>query len=201
MISPDPDNPRPPKAAPGTAPTTTPLYRFLSHTLRSPLTTIVAVLQQGLQRPAESPGHPRFEKVLQQTQKLLQQLDDFNQTLLAPPNDTPMQETLLENLLYNACDRVRPQATARQQALQLQVPAVAVFVPHHNQSLVQAVVAMLQWTMAQAPQAATITLHCTLQPHSSLLHIGYSAPQNPHLPSSSITHTLYLPTLVYDCAF
>lgn len=181
-----------------TEPIPPPLYRFLTHGLRSPLAAMADLLQQGLRHPEESASHPRYEKVLQQSHQLLQRLDAFNQTLLPPPGHGALQETLLENLLHNACDRVRPHAAARQQVLQLLAPARCAFVPVHSQCLVQAITATLHWTLLQAPQGATITLHCTLHPQAGLLHIGYSAPQNPTLPSGNITHTLYLPTLVYD---
>jgi signal transduction histidine kinase len=175
-----------------------PLYRFLTHELRTPLAAMLGLLQQGLRRPAESHSHGRLEKLIQQTQLLIRQLDAVNQTLWAPPTDTTLQETLLENLLQNACDQARAQATAKQQTLRLQTPARCAFVPTHSQFLVQAVTATLQLSIAQAPQAATITLHCTLRSHCAQLHIGYFPTPGSALPSEHNLHTLQLPLLVYD---
>lgn len=194
-MAPEPPQPEACEALPA------PLYRFLTHELRAPLSTIVTLLQQGLRRPAESPGHPRYTHVLQQAQELLQRLDAFNQTLWPVPADTALQETLLENLLHSACDTVRPQAAAKHLVLQLLAPVRQAFVPADTRCLVQALRATLQLAIAQAPQGATITLHSTLHSTSGLLHIGYCVPPTAAWPSGSMTHTLCMPTLVYDCAF
>ena len=192
-----------PDAPPNNAPLSlpAPLYRFLTHGLRSPLAALLALLQQGLQRPLESASHRRLVQARQQAAAMLQQLDALNQTLYAPPGDAALSETLLENLLQEACDRARPQARAKQQRLQLQSPAHRAFVPQDTLCLVQALSATLQLSLAQAPAGACITLHCSLHASGGMLHIGYFAGASPARPSGSITHTLQLPTLVYDGGF
>lgn len=174
------------------------VYHFLTHELRSGLATLLTLLYQGRHHPAEHPSHRRFEQLQAQTAHLLQRLDDFNQTLWPPPENTATQETLLENLLNSACDRARPLAAARQQHLQLQPPARHAFAPQATQQLAHSILATLQLTIAQAPRKSTIRLHCTLHPHSGTLHIGCAFPARPGLPDENIRHTLHLPTLVYD---
>lgn len=177
------------------------LYHFLTHTVRAPLANLQTLLHQGLLRPAESASHARMAKALHQAQDLMLRLDAFNQTFWPPVDASVYQESLLDNLIDNACEQLRPQASARQQILQVHASAQCAFVACEPLLLVQAITATLQLCIAQAPQGATIALHSLLQADFGVLHLSYGAAQGECPPGGRVTHSLQLPGLVYDGGF
>lgn len=98
--------------------------RFISHDMRSPQTSILALLEVQRLSP-EQPMHPdTLGRIERHARRTLELAEEFVQLARAESSTYRMETVNLVDVLDEAVDEVWPQAQARQMAIQVQRPDV-----------------------------------------------------------------------------
>ncbi|MDR7095674.1 CHASE2 domain-containing protein [Hydrogenophaga laconesensis] len=99
--------------------------RFISHDMRSPQTSILALLEVQRLSP-EQPMHPdTLSRIERHARRTLELAEEFVQLARAESSAYRMETLNLVDVLDEAVDEVWPQAQARHMAIQVQRPDVA----------------------------------------------------------------------------
>ncbi len=133
--------------------------QFLSHDMRTPLASIIALTRSG-QGMATEVG----QRIAQQAQSLLDLMHDFLLTLSAGEPRYELAEELLSNLTYSAIDQVTALAQARQVSIVEEGLADVALVKVKAQLLVRALVNLLVNAIKYSPVGATIRVESRRHP-------------------------------------
>lgn len=109
------------------------LLRFLSHDMRSPLASILALIELRKESAEQSNDNERFEEVKRYARHTLSLAEEFLQLAYAT-SSKPVEFDLIDlnHAVELGVDLVRPLAHERQVAIHLQLPEAAVIRGNHN---------------------------------------------------------------------
>lgn len=142
------------------------MLRFLSHDLRTPQSSILALLEMQEKATSAIPEAQLRERVARQVDRTLQLTDDFVQLARAESDDNYRFEIIdLTSVLLEACDQVWALARSRQIALQHQLLEDTgegpVLVHADGALLVRAMVNLLGNALHYSPAHTTVTVGLT----------------------------------------
>lgn len=167
------------------------MLRFLSHDLRTPQSSILALLEMQETATSALPEAQLRERVARQVDRTLQLTDDFVQLARAESDDSYRFDVVdLTNLLLDACDQVWPLARSRHISLQHDLLENTgenpVLVDADGALLVRAMVNLLSNALHYSPPHTTVTVAISSAAAQATITIqdqghGIRAQDIPHL--------------------
>ena len=135
---------------------------FLSHDMRTPVSSILAISRKGLNEP---------QKIEQHAKRLLEMMDDFCMAMVSDEPAYQLETEMLENVVYDAIDQVRDLAESKQIQIQTADLFEPAFVKANARLLVRALTNILQNAVKFAPMNSTVFVSLQLENQQAILEI------------------------------
>jgi len=135
--------------------------RFISHDMRSPQSSILALLELQRMQPATSIGPDTLQRIERYAQRTLHLAEEFVQLAHAKSNAYRMQTVDLSELLNEAVDEVWPQAQARGIRFKLHLADQPAWCEADRGLLTRAIGNLLSNAVKYGPAHSEV--HCSVQ--------------------------------------
>lgn len=135
------------------------LLNFLSHDLRSPLVSLLALLELAKSKTSIAELQMEMERMTGYTEKTLNLAEQFLQLARAEGNqDLPFHDVDMINVVWNSCEQLWGMARARDITLQQSIEVEDAWVQGDGNLLERALINLLTNAIKYSPPGATVTI-------------------------------------------